>query len=135
MTLPTDVFNETYYSLIPIECFLNRVFPPGFYDNEIEDIVHKRLFKPRKDCEPYQLVSPIDWEGSIHSSDRNWRMQLQGWAMFHPIMNIFDTFENKELLVDYFFDIVTDWMENMVVIMTIPLPQECLRVMLGMTCR
>lgn len=62
MTLPTDVFNETYYSLIPIECFLNRVFPPGFYDNEIEDIVHKRLFKPRKDCEPYQLVSPIDWE-------------------------------------------------------------------------
>ncbi|EPN4953542.1 YqiA/YcfP family alpha/beta fold hydrolase [Vibrio diabolicus] len=112
MTLPTDVFNETYDSLIPIECFLNRVFPPGFYDNEIEGIVHKRLFKPRKDCEPYQLVSPIDWEGSIHSSDRNWRMQLQGWAMFHPIMNIFDTFENKELLVDYFFDIVTDWMEK-----------------------
>ena len=39
MTKP-GFFNRDYNSLIPIECFLNRVFPPGFYESEIASIVH-----------------------------------------------------------------------------------------------
>ncbi len=95
--------------LTPVKCFLHRVFPIGFYDDQYEDIVLKRLFKPRKDCVPVSLRGSIDWEGRALATDRNWRMQLQGWTMFHPVMNIFDDCENQEVLVDYFFDVVSSW--------------------------
>lgn len=108
----TSIHFSNYSELIPIECFLNRIFPPGFYKDDIEDIVHNRLFKPRKDCKPYKLDVPIDWESVSNSEDRNWRMQLQGWAMFHPIMNFFDSSDLKDEIIKYFFDVISDWYQN-----------------------
>lgn len=107
-----SLINCQFDNLIPIECFLNRVFPAGFYDSEIEDIVDNRMFKPRKDCTPFAIERPVDWQGTIYSKDRNWRMQLQGWAMFHPLMNFFDEYDDKPALVEYFFDVVEDWLET-----------------------
>ena len=98
----------SHLELIPIHCFLHRIFPVEFY-KDIEGLVKKRIFMPRKDSEPLSLVFPLDWEASGRSVDRNWRMQLQGWTFFHPIMNIFDSYENKEEIVNYFFDALIDW--------------------------
>jgi len=96
-------------SLIPVDCFLNRVFPVSFYEDKYNYIVDNRVFKPRNDCEDYLILLPIDWEAIDKIEDRNWRMQLQGWAMFFPIMNFFDVYHDKEKLVEYFFDVASDW--------------------------
>lgn len=95
--------------LIPVKCFLNRVFPTSFYKDDMNDIVNNKIFKPRKDCEDFMLTFPIDWEAISKKEDRNWRMQLQGWAMFHPIMNFFDESNEKEKIVGYFFEVANDW--------------------------
>jgi hypothetical protein len=98
--------------LIPVECYLHRIFPSGTNGDIGEDIVNRRLFKPRKDCEDFHLASPIDWEAKGKSSDRNWRMQLQGWAVFQPIMNFFDTYEDQAAIYDFFFELAEDWWAN-----------------------
>jgi hypothetical protein len=95
--------------LIPIKCFLNRVFPLSFYKNDMQNIVENKIFKPRKDCEDFKLIFPINWESLDKKEDRNWRMQLQGWAMFHPIMNFFDDYHDKKMIINYFFDVCFDW--------------------------
>lgn len=99
-------------TLIAIECFLHRIFPAGFYGEETDRIVRDRLFKPRKDCPEVALKTPLDWEAKAHLADRNWRMQLQGWAGFQPIMNFFDTYDDKQAIIDYFFDLAGDWWVN-----------------------
>lgn len=99
-------------TLIPIECFLNRVFPTSFYKEDKLRIIENKIFKPRKDCEEFKLIFPIDWESLNKKEDRNWRMQLQGWAMFHPIMNFFDESNEKDKIVDYFFEVCNDWNSN-----------------------
>ncbi|WFM69803.1 alginate lyase family protein [Halomonas sp. CKK8] len=96
-------------ALIPIKSFLHRIFPSGYYDDKADLVVSERLFKPRKDCEPVSLVPPIDWEANNFNEDRNWRMQLQGWAGFHPIMNFFDDYPRKDMIVSYFLEIAQDW--------------------------
>lgn len=95
--------------LIPIDCFLNRVFPISFYKDEADYIVDKRIFKPRKDCEDFPIILPIDWEARTQKEDRNWRMQLQGWAMFFPIMNFFDEYHDQNKIIYYFFEVAADW--------------------------
>ncbi|WP_445157483.1 heparinase II/III domain-containing protein [Halomonas sp. E14] len=95
--------------LVPVECFLHRIFPPGEYEGTCKDIVKNRVFKPRKDCDAVHLNFPIDWEATEKKEDRNWRMQLQGWTFFHPIMNFFDTYDDKNELVSYFLDVFCDW--------------------------
>ncbi len=95
--------------MIPLASFLHRIFPYGAYDDSVDLIVNRRLFKPRNDCEPFFLESPIDWEAKDRSEDRNWRMQLQGWTYFHAIMNIFDEYEEKNELVRIFFEFSRDW--------------------------
>lgn len=97
---------------IPIKCFLNRVFPLSFYNDSAKYIIENRIYKPRKDCEDFVLSLPLNWEAEERKEDRNWRMQLQGWAMFHPIMNFFDESSEKEKIIDYFFDISNDWDNN-----------------------
>lgn len=97
---------------VAVECFLHRIFPPGFYKDETTRIVQDRLFKPRKDCPEVSLKTPIDWEASEHEKDRNWRMQLQGWTVFQPIMNFFDTYEDKTSVLDFFFDLAQDWWDS-----------------------
>lgn len=88
---------------------MHRIFPPGLYKNETGRIIQDRIFKPRKDCPEVSLNLPVDWEAPEHSQDRNWRMQLQGWAMFQPVMNFFDVYEDKQAVLDFFFDIAGDW--------------------------
>lgn len=95
--------------MIPLASFLHRIFPYGAYDDSVDIIVSKRLFKPRNDCEPFFLKSPIDWEAKDRLEDRNWRMQLQGWTYFHAVMNIFDEFVDKDKLVKVFLEISRDW--------------------------
>lgn len=107
-----DTLTNGSDALIPIECYLNRVFPPSNYKSQYKDLVESRIFQPRKDCEPYEISFPIDWEAEWCKEDRNWRMQLQGMVMFHPIMNFFDAYENKRLIVDYFLKVISDWSSN-----------------------
>ena len=100
------------HKLTPIQCFLHRIYlSSSFKKEEKDNIVSKHIFKPRKDCENVSLVFPIDWEAREKTTDRNWRMQLQGWTMFHPIMNFFDDYDEKEKekVVEYFFAILKDW--------------------------
>ncbi|SFJ97727.1 Heparinase II/III N-terminus [Desulfomicrobium apsheronum] len=94
--------------LIPVHCFLHRIFPIEFYE-DTEKLVNDRVFKPRKDSEPLLLTFPLDWESKERVVDRNWRMQLQGWTFLHPIMNIFDNYKKKDDILDFFFDAITDW--------------------------
>lgn len=98
--------------LAPIECYLNRVFPSSDYENQYKNLVEGRAFQPRKDCEAYKISFPMDWEAEWCKEDRNWRMQLQGMVMFHPIMNFFDTYEDKRIVVDYFLQVISDWSLN-----------------------
>lgn len=95
--------------LIKLSSFLHRVFPLSLYKDSMDDLIDNRIFKPRKDCKDFELSFPIDWEANNMLQDRNWRMQLQGWAMFFPIMNYFDSYLNKEKILQYFFDVIRDW--------------------------
>lgn len=95
--------------IIPLEVFFNRIFPLSYSNNKPKSIVDNQIFKPRKDLEEIYLKFPIDWESIDKKSDRNYRMQLQGWTMFHPIMNFFDEYSDKEKIIDYFFNLLSDW--------------------------
>lgn len=98
--------------IVPLEVFFNRIFPLNYSDKEPKSIIDNRLFKPRKDLEEVSLKTPIDWESIDKKNDRNYRMQLQGWTMFHPIMDFFDDYSDKDKVIDYFFDVVDDWYSN-----------------------
>ncbi len=98
--------------LIPLNCFLHRIFPILSYKGKADQIIDNRIFNPRKDCADYPIISPLDWESLDKKEDRNWRMQLQGWAMFFPIMNFFDEYHDKEKIIEYFFDVANDWYQN-----------------------
>lgn len=91
--------------LIPLNIFLKK----SQLQYSLTEVVSQRIFKPRKDCESVSLGVPTDWESVHIHSDRNWRMQLQGWAFFFPIMSGFDNYSDKKKLVDFFFEILTDW--------------------------
>lgn len=95
--------------LVPVECYLHRIFPAGVYSKAAKDIIARRLYKPRADCDDFSLKTPIDWEARDRLTDRNWRMQLQGWAVFQPIMNFFDDYEDKQAILAFFFDLARDW--------------------------
>lgn len=95
--------------LVPVECYLHRIFPAGAYSETAEAIIARRLYKPRADCDDFSLTTPIDWEAHDRATDRNWRMQLQGWAVFQPIMNFFDDYEDKTAVLAFFFDLARDW--------------------------
>lgn len=97
--------------LIPLGTFLHRVFPAGTYPDDGRELSRLRLFHPRRGTAAVSLSTPIDWEAG-DNPDRNWRMQLQGWTMFHPIMNVFDGLDSKVDAVEYFFDITSDWWRN-----------------------
>jgi hypothetical protein len=99
-------------SLVPVECFLHRIFPVGHYTEIADEIVELRSFRPRKDCQNYILKFPLDWEAFEFAEDRNWRMQLQGWTFFHPIMNFFDEYHDQRSVLDYFFELAHDWWDN-----------------------
>ncbi|MDK9687561.1 heparinase II/III family protein [Halomonas sp. LC1] len=101
----------TNTNLIPVHCFLHRIFPVEYYNNA-EEIVDKKIFKPRKDSLEFYIDFPLDWEASVRNVDRNWRMQLQGWTFFHPIMNFFDSFDEKNKVVNYFLDVARDWWDK-----------------------
>ena len=107
-----SVISENRCALFPLETFLHRIFPAGLYESDKHRIVSGRIFKPRKDCDEFSLSMPIDWESLEKKSDRNWRMQLQGWAMFHPVMNFFDSYGDKGEIVNYFVDVAKDWSQR-----------------------
>ena len=96
---------------LPLETFLHRVFPTGKLMNAGTDVAQTRHFAPRKGAEPIRVDPPIDWE-MASSTDRNARMQLQGWTMFHPIMNAFDAAPDRQMMLDFFFEVVGDWWRN-----------------------
>jgi len=95
--------------LLPKEIFFYNIFPLNYQEIKNSRIVKDRLFKPREDVALLSLSTPIDWESRAKKSDRNYRMQLQGWTMFHPLIDFFDEYNDKESIVDYFFDIIEDW--------------------------
>lgn len=74
-----------------------------------DDYLKNRVFQPRRDCEKISIKLPLDWESKDREEDRNWRMQLQGFAMFHPITHYFDSREDKAEIVHYFLEVLTDW--------------------------
>ena len=96
-------------TLTPTEAFLHKVFPAGDYPESGRLIAEQRLFHPRRDADQQELAFPLDWEAPDRAADRNWRMQLQGFTMLHPLMNVFDELEAKGEALDYFFDVLSDW--------------------------
>ncbi|WP_028469261.1 alginate lyase family protein [Neptunomonas japonica] len=96
-------------SLVDRKCYLHRIFPYGDYTDKFDDLINSRVFLPRRDCKPFYISFPVDWEATAHMKDRNWRMQLQGWSVFHPIMNFFDEFDDKRKVLNYFFEFANDW--------------------------
>ncbi len=98
-------------SLIPLRTFLHRVFPAGDYPDDGATLAAERIFRPRRGSPEVRIEVPLDWN-QPDNPDRNWRMQVQGWTMFHPIMNVFDGLSNKQQAVDYFFDVLCDWWEQ-----------------------
>ena len=94
--------------LIQLDSFLKK----SQLQVSLAEIINKRIFKPRKDCEQISLSQSIDWESRHKDIDRNWRMQLQGWAIFFPIMNDFDGYNNKQELIEFFFEVMNDWYQN-----------------------
>ncbi|MBO0368805.1 heparinase II/III family protein [Pseudomonas putida] len=95
--------------LVPVQCFLHRIFPAGSYEQSANQIVADRQFKPRKDSAAFSIEFPADWEALERSADRNWRMQFQGWAFFHPIMNFFDDYQDKQRVLQFFLETARDW--------------------------
>ena len=94
--------------LIPLDSFLKK----SQLQFSLAEIISKRIFKPRKDCEQISLGQSIDWESRHKDIDRNWRMQIQGWDIFFPIMNGFDEYDNKQELIEFFFEVMIDWYQN-----------------------
>lgn len=102
-------------SLVPVKSFLHKNQTSISFSERLENIkviVEQREFKPRKDCEPVTLTCPIDWEAKDRIEDRNWRMQLQGWAFFHPIMYVFDEYDNKQGVVNFLLEFAEDWWQH-----------------------
>lgn len=81
-------------------------------EDVVREQVDKRLFQPRRDCEPFELTPPIDWEARQRKADRNWRMQLQGWTVFHPLMLAYDDTEYKQAIIDFYLDVARDWWQH-----------------------
>lgn len=100
---------EIFY---PASFFLNDRIPIEFYKGRETNIIEKKIFQPRGDCEPVELTFPIDWEGNNLGSDLNWRMQLQGWTMFHAVINFFDQYPDKSSIFDYYIKVARDWWDN-----------------------
>ena len=99
-------------ALAPPSIFLHRVFEPETYRDNGTRLVEKRIFKPRRDCEEFPLPERIDWEAPDFVTDRNWRMLLQSWAFFHPVMNFFDTLDDPGPALDFFFSAAQDWWDK-----------------------
>ena len=93
-------------SLIPLRTFLHR--PQGAYPHGGEAIVQARMFQPRRGSQAVRIQTPLDWETDA-GGDRNFRMQLHGWTMFHPVMNVFDSLRDKRAAVDYLLEVAADW--------------------------
>ena len=98
--------------LVPSKTFLQRVFDSDSYGGDQIRLIDERIFKPRGDCEEFMLPAAIDWEAIDRIEDRNWRMQLQGWNFFNPVMNFFDALEDKRPAIEFFFSVARDWWET-----------------------
>lgn len=98
--------------LIAVDAFLTRVFPTPKDSAQLAEIVGSRIFKPRRDADAFRLPARIDWEAQDRRVDRNWRMQLQGWMMFAPVMNAFDMGDDKAGAVAYFTETLADWWDH-----------------------
>lgn len=98
--------------ILNINSFLHKVFPANYYLTVLPKIINENYFQPRNDCIPVNLVFPIDWEQSSPvPEDRNWKMQLHSWNMFHPVMDIFDNVqeEEKNMYLEFFLKYIRDW--------------------------
>lgn len=102
---------RTLIPLVPVEAYLCTAFPKGEYPGGIENVVLDRVFKPRRHSEFVSVKLPLDW-AQRNNTDRNFRMQIQGWTMLHPVMTAFDTLADKEPATEYFLDILRDWWSN-----------------------
>jgi pimeloyl-ACP methyl ester carboxylesterase len=91
------------------EAFTRSIFPSGLFGDVAVNLVSRRLLKPGRGREDFSLPVEIWWEAEERSEDRNWRMQLQGWAMFHPILSVFDGSDQKDRIVAYFFGVARSW--------------------------
>lgn len=95
--------------LIPLEVFLKADNHLKRNIDEVKEILDKKQFMPRLNSDIIQITFPVDWEGLSRIEDSNWRMQLQGWAMFFPMLYYFDKHLDKNKVIDFFIKIVEDW--------------------------
>lgn len=94
--------------LVPPAAYLGKVFPQGSFPGGVEQVVQERVFKPRRKSKLVSVEFPLDWDQK-GNADRNFRMQLQGWTMLHPVISEFDELEDKGAAVEYFLDVLRDW--------------------------
>lgn len=95
----------------PADVFLPDIFYSKRDKLEALDQCLSRIFQPRSE-EFETLSTPIDWECRTRLTDRNWRMQLQGWAFLHPVIPYFDQYldSQQEQIFHLFYDVLADWM-------------------------
>lgn len=97
--------------IVSVEAYLCTAFPRGKYPGGINQIIRDRAFKPRRRSEFVGLELPLDW-AQTENPDRNFRMQIQGWTMLHPVMTAFDALEDKSAATEYFLEVLRDWWAN-----------------------
>jgi len=93
--------------LMPAVSCLGKVLLLGAGGAEPELLAIQRTFRPRRQSAPVEVRFPTDWM-QADNPDQSFRMQVQGWTMFHPIMDVFDEFHDKTSAVEYFFDVLDE---------------------------
>lgn len=95
----------------PPKVFLPDIFESARDKSKALDQCLLRVFCPRGK-ESDVLSTPIDWECGARLTDRNWRMQLQGWSFFQPVIPFFDQYSDSQRgqIFRFVYDVVVDWM-------------------------
>lgn len=106
-----EIQAEVTHQTLPPEVFLPDIFQTEIDRLEAFNQCVSRVFRPRLD-ESEVLSTPINWECSTRSTDRNWRMQLQGLAFFQPVIPFFDQYSasQQEQIFRFVYDSIVDWM-------------------------
>lgn len=93
------------------EIFLPDIFLARVNQDRAYSQLSSRIFAPRGN-ESEILSTPIDWECETRLSDRNWRMQLQSWAFYQPVIPYFDSYSvsQKTTIFRHVHETIIDWM-------------------------
>jgi len=77
---------------------------------DAQEIMARRLFRPRHNADAVSLPNPMDWRGEAYGADRNMRMLIQGFGMLRGLVGAFDDYADKAEIAEYFMGFFRDWL-------------------------